>query len=165
VSRTSGLPRLVAVVVAICLSFLVPGNPAAASSRTASSRSAVCVSCDPRDAIAHTEAELTGWGFEAIVRLTGGNCRSEFGLRVCRTSLPLYGGDQGTTYGTTLVANPGLTLSAHLAKHEKVHRRQWAQAGWTFPYRYAIESVRHGVRCDNRFEQQAGLADGDYADC
>jgi hypothetical protein len=160
------LTRMAAAAVALCLLWLSTGPPAAASSPQQTARPDRCdLVCQSLAPVAYAEAEITGWEFAVLVRVTGGTCRLEHDLRVCRTSLPIYGGDEGTTYGTTLVANPGLQLSAHLARHEKAHRRQWLTGGWSFPVSYGIESLRNGVRCDNRFEQEAGLKDGDYAEC
>lgn len=46
-------------------------------------------------------------------------------------------------------------------RHEAVHADQWARHGLTFPVRYWVEELRHrGAR--NRFEVEAGLADGGY---
>ncbi len=47
--------------------------------------------------------------------------------------------------------------------HELEHARQWARAGWTFPFAYLAESVRvrrGGGRWyhDNRFEREARAA-------
>jgi hypothetical protein len=65
----------------------------------------------------------------------------------------------GTTVGGVYLSrqDPG---PARL-RHEAVHAAQWARHGLTFPVRYWLEELRRR-RSANRFEIEAGLADGGY---
>ena len=42
-------------------------------------------------------------------------------------------------------------ISERLIRHELEHVRQWREAGWTFPLRYAWLYLRHGYR-ENPYE-------------
>jgi hypothetical protein len=50
-------------------------------------------------------------------------------------------------------------VSAALLRHEAVHKRQWQRYGFLMPLLYALAG-RDPLR--NRFEIEAGLADGNY---
>ena len=50
---------------------------------------------------------------------------------------------------------------AALLRHEAVHAEQWARYGVSFAVRYLFEESRHRGAA-NRFEIEAGLADGGY---
>jgi hypothetical protein len=66
---------------------------------------------------------------------------------------------RGTTYGGVFLTRRATTPA--LLRHEAVHAEQWARHGLTFPFRYWLEEARRpGAR--NRFEVEAGLADGGY---
>lgn len=49
--------------------------------------------------------------------------------------------------------------SDHVLRHERVHARQWRRYGFLMPVLYALAG-RNPLR--NRFEIEAGLADGNY---
>ncbi len=69
-------------------------------------------------------------------------------------------GRGGTTIGGVYLTNRN--TSAAVLRHEAVHADQWARYGVLFAVRYLIEEVRNpGVA--NRYEIEAGLADGGYA--
>ena len=55
------------------------------------------------------------------------------------------------TVGETIVVHPGTMISERLIRHELEHVRQWREAGWTFPLRYAWLYLRHGYR-ENPYE-------------
>lgn len=65
----------------------------------------------------------------------------------------------GTTIGGVFLTRKPPTRA--IARHEAVHADQWARYGAGFAWRYLVEEVRNpGAR--NRFEIEAGLADGGY---
>ena len=82
----------------------------------------------------------------------------EFGIYVC-TGMRGGFARSGTTVGGVFLtrARP----SRGLVRHEAVHADQWARHGLGFALRYWWEEARNpGSR--NRFEIEAGLADGGY---
>ncbi|MFD5810736.1 hypothetical protein ACWEQV_13990 [Rhodococcus aetherivorans] len=82
----------------------------------------------------------------------------EFGLYVCTGMRSGYA-RSGTTIGGVFLT--GRTPSRRILRHEAVHADQWARYGAGFAVRYVWEELRHpGAR--NRFEIEAGLADGGY---
>ena len=52
------------------------------------------------------------------------------------------------TLGDTIVVHPAAQLSERLIRHELEHVRQWREAGWTFPLRYAWLHLKHGYRAN-----------------
>lgn len=66
----------------------------------------------------------------------------------------------GTTVGGVYLT--GSAAGDGRLRHEAVHAEQWARHGLTFPFRYWLEELRHRGPA-NRFEVEAGLADGGYA--
>lgn len=68
-------------------------------------------------------------------------------------------GRGGTTIGGVYLTRRN--VSAAVLRHEAVHADQWARHGVLFAVRYLVEEVRNpGV--SNRYEIEAGLADGGY---
>lgn len=68
-------------------------------------------------------------------------------------------GRGGTTIGGVYLTRRN--VSRAVLRHEAVHADQWARFGILFAARYLVEEVRHpGIR--NRYEIEAGLADGGY---
>lgn len=65
----------------------------------------------------------------------------------------------GTTVGGVFLTRR--YPSDKLIRHESVHADQWARYGVTFPIRYWLEELRN-PRERNRFEVDAGLAEGGY---
>lgn len=65
----------------------------------------------------------------------------------------------GTTVGGVYLT--GVATGPARLRHETVHAEQWARHGLTFPLRYWLEELRHRGAA-NRFEVEAGLADGGY---
>ena len=70
-------------------------------------------------------------------------------------------GRGGTTIGGAYLT--GNNLSQRVLRHESVHAAQWARYGFRFAGMYLLEEVRHRG-ATNRFEIEAGLADGGYSD-
>ncbi|MBY4210550.1 hypothetical protein HQO42_04095 [Rhodococcus fascians] len=93
-------------------------------------------------------------------QLWGGTARfdDEFSIFVC-SGLRGGFGRGGTTFGGAyLTAN---NTARRVLRHEAIHADQWARFGLTFPFRYLVEEARHRGSA-NRFEIEAGLADGGY---
>ncbi|ROT29405.1 RHS repeat-associated core domain-containing protein [Micromonospora sp. HM5-17] len=105
-----------------------------------------------------------GKGVDWITRLTGGQCSTQHGMRVCWGGIVPYG-NGGTTYGDTFRSKDG-DVDRDLIAHEKVHRRQWRRYGASFAIMYGLEALRTGGNeCRNRYENEAGLAKGHYNSC
>lgn len=68
--------------------------------------------------------------------------------------IPLWAAAQ--VWGRTILLRTDATPTVRLMAHELVHVDQWARYGWTFPFRYGWQLLRHGYR-KNRFEQEAWL--------
>ncbi|MBD8053455.1 hypothetical protein ICV35_07185 [Rhodococcus ruber] len=82
----------------------------------------------------------------------------EFGLYLCTGMRGGYA-RSGTTIGGAFLT--GRSPSRRILRHEAVHADQWARHGIGFAIRYLREELRRpGAR--NRFEIEAGLADGGY---
>jgi RHS repeat-associated protein len=111
-----------------------------------------------------------GQFFALAVRLTGGKCGSEGGLRVCYGGWHLFA-NGGTTWGDTFVTSrkqrqdyidakwwPGIL------RHEKRHRDlQWRRFGGYFGPMYLwAQGLSWLTGKPNVFEKQAGLCDGHY---
>ena len=75
-------------------------------------------------------------------------------------SLPNWAfGRGGTMVGGVLLTSPALPLTPGVLAHEEAHRQQWRRYGLAFiPLYFAagLDPLR------NRFEMQAGLAEGGY---
>ena len=70
-------------------------------------------------------------------------------------------GRGGTTIGGAYLTRDN--VSQRVLRHESVHAAQWARYGFRFAWMYLFEELRHrGAK--NRFEIEAGLEDGGYAD-
>lgn len=70
----------------------------------------------------------------------------------------------GFARGGTTIGGVYLTrncVAPHTIRHEAVHADQWARYGLSFIALYLFEEVRHR-KTRNRFEVEAGLADGGY---
>ncbi|GED99113.1 hypothetical protein [Gordonia crocea] len=78
--------------------------------------------------------------------------------------LAIRGGVAVYEYGTRV--RPGVLPLDRLLCHEEIHARQWARMGPTrFPVAYLrAEMVAAATGRPNRFEVEAGLADGGYSD-
>jgi hypothetical protein len=101
-------------------------------------------------------ATACGWLWGAAIHL--GPYESRGGVVVCE-QLPAWAfGRGGTTIGAVYLTRDN-TRPAVL-RHEAVHRAQWKHYGLAFIPLYvaAGADARH-----NRFEIEAGLADGGYA--
>lgn len=82
----------------------------------------------------------------------------ESGLFVC-TGMRGGFGRAGTTIGGVFLTRK--VPSRRVLRHEAIHADQWARHGIGFAVRYLWEEMRNpGAR--NRFEIEAGLADGNY---
>ncbi|MGX9889320.1 DNRLRE domain-containing protein [Streptomyces sp. NPDC002276] len=102
-----------------------------------------------------------GWGLSKVGRLTGYRCSYMYGMRVCRGGWGLHGRG-GTTLGTTyFTSNNAKYLTKNRIRHEKIHRRQWQHYGLGFLRRYLGAG---GNPCHNRYERQANLRWGGYAE-
>ena len=62
------------------------------------------------------------------------------------------------TMGDTIVVYPAAQVSARLVRDELEHVRQWRDAGWSFPVRYAWLYLKHGYRA-NPYEVAARAAE------
>ncbi|KQU53543.1 hypothetical protein ASG84_02825 [Rhodococcus sp. Leaf278] len=82
----------------------------------------------------------------------------EFSIFVC-TGLRGGFGRGGTTFGGAYLTKGN--TGRRVLRHEAVHADQWARFGLTFPFRYLAEETRHRGAA-NKYEIQAGLADGGY---
>lgn len=96
----------------------------------------------------------------AWARVWGGAARfdDEFAIFVC-TGLRGGFGRAGTTFGGAYLT--GNNTGRRVLRHEAVHAEQWATFGLTFPFRYLCEEARHRGAA-NKYEIEAGLADGGY---
>ncbi len=79
----------------------------------------------------------------------------------------------GTTWGNVFLVDGSDSADQRsdrgLLHHEQVHAQQWADFGsGGFRYRYGMEFTSvwpFGDVCDNTYEQDANLADGNYHQC
>ncbi|MDI9914819.1 hypothetical protein [Rhodococcus sp. IEGM 1379] len=65
----------------------------------------------------------------------------------------------GTTLGGVYLTRRNIARA--VLRHEAIHADQWARYGIVFGAKYLVEEIRHPGR-KNRFEIEAGLADGGY---
>ncbi|WP_405809444.1 RHS repeat-associated core domain-containing protein [Streptomyces sp. NBC_01520] len=111
-----------------------------------------------------TQSELLGEMYEDVAELSGGTCKDKGkDLTLCTTGVPLYGRG-GTTIGDTYVTEPGdpVLVDGFRLKHERKHVKQWEKRG----VKFALDYFREGVDpCGNKYEEQAGYADGGYDQC
>lgn len=99
-------------------------------------------------------ATIIGLGYGLV--LSRGRVESHEGLIVCR--LPRWAYPRGgMTVGRVFLT--GQSTSAGMYRHERVHVEQWHRYGLLFPVLYWAAG-RDPRR--NRFEVEAGLADGGY---
>ncbi|TSD97412.1 hypothetical protein FOS14_15435 [Skermania sp. ID1734] len=68
-------------------------------------------------------------------------------------------GRAGTTLGGAYLTRCNVTEP--VLRHEAVHADQWARYGFGFALRYLVEELRN-PKDANKFEREAGLADGGY---
>ncbi|TPW76605.1 Fe-S oxidoreductase [Schumannella soli] len=103
-------------------------------------------------------ATAAGWIWGAALLLSPAP-RSEGGVVVC-AGLPSWAfGRGGTTIGAIYLTRDN--VAERVLRHEAVHRAQWRRYGLAFiPLYFAAGHDARG----NRFEIEAGLADGGYAD-
>ncbi|MFF3322717.1 RHS repeat-associated core domain-containing protein [Streptomyces sp. NPDC002889] len=107
------------------------------------------------------QSEILGEMYEDAAELTGGACEDKgVDLTVCTTDWTIYGRG-GTTIGDTYVTakNRPDWVDPPRLKHERVHVKQWEKRGVKFGWDYAMEGFD---ACENKYEEQAGFADGDY---
>ncbi|MFH5232519.1 hypothetical protein [Antrihabitans spumae] len=82
----------------------------------------------------------------------------EFDLFVCSQMRAGFG-RAGTTLGAAYLTKDHTRTKT--LRHEAVHAEQWSRYGFTFMARYLFEEARN-PKTKNRFEIEAGLADGGY---
>lgn len=70
-------------------------------------------------------------------------------------------GRSGTTFGGAYLTRSNTRFRT--LRHESVHAGQWARYGLAFIPLYLFEELRH-PNARNRFEIEAGLADGGYTE-
>jgi len=98
-----------------------------------------------------------------VATSAGGSCSFHAHLQLVCTGATFGYGRGGTTYGNTYVTGSlpaDKTQRENLLKHEYVHSQQWATYGLAFP---ALYFGAGSNACTNRFERQAGLANGGYS--
>ena len=93
-------------------------------------------------------------------RLLHARCEQHDDLHVC-WGLPGWAYPRGgVTLGDTyLTGSSPATRSPRRLRHERVHLGQWRRYGYSFAWRYPLAGWR---ATRNRFEVEAGLADGGY---
>ena len=107
---------------------------------------------------------LVGYGYGCLAGWVWGSLWST-GRVERRNGLWVFRGMPGWSFarGGVCVGNCFLTGSGRiddrLLKHEATHKRQWRRYGFLLPLLYLIDG-RNPLR--NRFEIEAGLADGNY---
>ncbi|WP_344921786.1 RHS repeat-associated core domain-containing protein [Plantactinospora mayteni] len=112
------------------------------------------------------ESWALGKGVQFGTWLTGGQCNTQHGMRVCSGGwASLVGFNGGTTYGDTFATDDPDKTADYIA-HEKAHRRQWRRYGSTFAAMYLLEALRTGGNpCRNSYENDADLKKGGYDHC
>jgi hypothetical protein len=108
------------------------------------------------------QAALVGRLARAYARVLGVRAVERDGLHVC-AGLPDRSYPRGgVTWGDTYLTGAGShAVSVERLRHERVHVEQWRRHGLPFALLYLLAG-RDATR--NRFEVEAGLADGGYAD-
>ena len=106
------------------------------------------------------QAALVGRLARGYARLLRARSERHGDLHVC-WGLPRWAFPRGgVTFGDTyLTGSAPATRTARRLRHELVHVDQWRRYGLAFAWRYPLAGWR-GTR--NRFEVEAGLADGGY---
>lgn len=105
------------------------------------------------------QSRLLGSLMERLVRLTGGRCLDQVGLRVCRVGRVRLFGRSGTQWGDIFVTGSDTELTPGLIKHETHHRdAQWRRWGLAFGLMYLVAEVWdvhiRRLSC-NRYERAA----------
>lgn len=105
-----------------------------------------------------------------LAATAGATCNTASnGLIVCGGASWGYGGG-GTTYGEVFIT-PYVTVSNGVLAHEQVHSAQWAAQGSAlFIPMYFLEMavsyvVSGDIACEQWFEKNANLVDGNYTKC
>lgn len=111
------------------------------------------------------QSDVVGELYEHAAYLTFGSCE-DYGadLTVCTEGLVPLSARAGTTGGDTYMTKPNQPrfVDAETIRHERKHVKQWEKRG----FRFIIDYFKEGVDpCTNKFEEQAGYADGDYHSC
>ncbi|PRZ43005.1 RHS repeat-associated protein [Antricoccus suffuscus] len=114
--------------------------------------------CKGASKINRSVSKMIGSGARMIAKAGGAKCGTKYGLKYCKGGkIKLYGRG-GTTIGNTYFTGPG-KITYKVARHEKVHVRQWNAWGLSFPVLYFISGLNP---CKNKYERQAGLKAGNY---
>ncbi|MBJ8347325.1 hypothetical protein [Antrihabitans sp. YC2-6] len=82
----------------------------------------------------------------------------EYGIYVCSGMRSGFGRAGTTIGGAYLTKNHTARKSI---RHEAIHADQWGRYGSSFIVRYLVEEMRN-PKSRNKFEVEAGLADGGY---
>jgi hypothetical protein len=87
-----------------------------------------------------------------------GRVETREGLRIFR-GMPSWAFPRGGVCAGGCFLTGDAPVSAHMLRHEAVHKRQWQRYGFLMPLLYLVAG-RDPLR--NRFEIEAGLEDGNY---
>lgn len=109
------------------------------------------------------QSRLLGAVVERLIRVTGGQCATVHGLRVCREGRLRLHAKGGTQLGDTFVTeHEPERLRRGLIAHESHHRdAQWRRYGLVFGVMYLYAHLRDvviGKKCCNRYELAAEVA-------
>ncbi|WP_406015055.1 RHS repeat-associated core domain-containing protein [Streptomyces sp. NBC_00984] len=105
------------------------------------------------------QSRVTGAAHETVARLGGAECFQDHGPTVCQTALPMYGRGGTNVGGTYVTGWDSEYISTKRLKHERVHTKQWDQAGLIFIPKYFMAGLDP---CHNRYEIAADLDNGGY---
>lgn len=111
---------------------------------------------------------LSSGVIQGVDVLSGADCKNQYGMIVCSGGWGQYltpGDKSGITLGFVYVSKDGHVHPEEM-HHESVHRRQFLDYGIVgMAMGYFGQAPWNGFRCNNTFEQEAGLKDGSYTDC
>ncbi|MCX4484660.1 RHS repeat-associated core domain-containing protein [Streptomyces anulatus] len=110
------------------------------------------------------ESDVIGELYEYSARLTGGSCVDDKAdLTICTHGWLPLSARAGTTGGDTFMTKDDWSaIAPDMIRHERKHVKQWEKHGVNFIPRYLWEGAD---ACGNKFEEQAGYADGNYQAC
>ncbi len=110
----------------------------------------------PVSRLGYLWGSAVGWAWGAL--WSTGRIERRGGLWVFRGMPPWTFGRGGVCVGGCYLTGTA-PVTARLLRHEAVHQRQWRRYGFLMPVLYLLAG-RDALT--NRFEIEAGLADGNY---